>query len=342
MSIPTYKLLRRACKHMSISPSRRFATTLADTHSQEFTLPDGRILGFAEYGDPRGQPLLYFHGFPSSRLEASVMGDMARQRKIRLLAPDRPGFGRSSPQRGHRILDWPADVAAFVTGQNIERFAVMGASGGGPYALACARALPREMLTGVGLFASGPPWWAGRQHMSLTRRVTSRMANQWPWGLTILLQGLVDTARWLLGTAVIRKRLDAWLQGERNKTKPEPTSETSELQRPISEARDNLLRMLIDEPFRQGCEATVHEAKLLSANSWGFDFEDVEYEGVHVWHGAKDKNAPIALIRHMVDRLPRCRFTELSDDTHYTMFQHMAGALDDLIPKEATRSTSKT
>ncbi|CRK11802.1 hypothetical protein BN1723_009497 [Verticillium longisporum] len=125
MSIPTYKLLRRACHHLSISPGRRFATTLANTHCQEFTLPDGRILGFAGYGDPRGQPLLYFHGFPSSRLEASVMDDMARQRKIRLLALDRPGFGRSSTQPGQRILDWPADVAAFATGQNIERFAAI-------------------------------------------------------------------------------------------------------------------------------------------------------------------------------------------------------------------------
>ncbi|KAG7101183.1 hypothetical protein HYQ44_020447 [Verticillium longisporum] len=154
MSIPTYKLIRRACNHLSFSPGRSFATTLADMHCQEFTLPDGRTLGFAEYGDPRGQPLLYFHGFPSSRLEASVMDDMARQRKIRLLALDRPGFGRSSTQPGQQILDWPTDVVAFATGQNIDRFAVMGASGGGPYALACARALPREMLTGVGLFAS--------------------------------------------------------------------------------------------------------------------------------------------------------------------------------------------
>ena len=62
-------------------------------HDQTFALPDGRLLGFAEYGYPSGKPLLFFHGFPTSRLEASSGDDAARRRKLRLISIDRPGYG---------------------------------------------------------------------------------------------------------------------------------------------------------------------------------------------------------------------------------------------------------
>ncbi|KAM0331410.1 hypothetical protein ACHAQA_003083 [Verticillium albo-atrum] len=300
--------LRSAPRPSSPSTVRSLATAPPDLRRQTITLPDGRLLGFAEYGDPQGRPLLYFHGYPSSRLEASAADDLARQRNIRLLALDRPGFGLSSPQPGRQILDWPVDVAAFAKDKNLDRFAVMGLSGGGPYALACAKALPREMLTGVGLFASG----------------------------------LVSTTRWVLGTNMAQKRIDAWLEGERKKAKDEAKTPKSKPERPVSEARDDLLRMLIGEPFAQGSEAAVYEAKLLSSDSWGFDFERVDYDKVQIWHGAKDKNAPIALIRYMAERLPYCRLTELKDDSHYTMFQHVAGALDDLVPAKEVNPSSET
>lgn len=66
-------------------------------HNQTFKLPDGRVLGFAEYGSPDGKALLYFHGYPSSRLEGKPVDDMARRRGLRFIAIDRPGFGLSSP-----------------------------------------------------------------------------------------------------------------------------------------------------------------------------------------------------------------------------------------------------
>jgi pimeloyl-ACP methyl ester carboxylesterase len=101
-------------------------------------LPDGRLLGYAESGAPAGRAVLYFHGHPGARLEAGFLADPATRANVRLIGVDRPGMGLSTYQPGRRLLDWPADIAALADALAIERFAVVGLSGGGPYALACA------------------------------------------------------------------------------------------------------------------------------------------------------------------------------------------------------------
>ena len=112
----------------------------AENHKQ-FTLPDGRSLGYAAYGDPQGKPLFFFHGFPSSRLEAQFTEGVAGRLGARIIAIDRPGFGRSDFKKERRIRDWPDDVLALADALGIDRFAVLGVSGGGPYAAACAHVL---------------------------------------------------------------------------------------------------------------------------------------------------------------------------------------------------------
>jgi pimeloyl-ACP methyl ester carboxylesterase len=314
--------------------SNRTMTTRA-CQDQTFNLPDGRILGFAEYGNPDGAPLLYFHGYPSSRLEARPIDDMARRHGVRVLALDRPGFGLSSPQPHRRILEWPIDVQAFAQGMRLPRFAVLGVSGGGPFALACAYALPRGMLTGVGLFASATPWTRGAHHMSLYRRVVSLAATHWPGGLRLVMNAFVIVVRWIVTTRPVTRRLDSWLEAQwRKKEEAQPVAVEEGPKRTTMERRQELLRMLIDEPFAQKAEAAVHEAKLLSSQDWGFRLEDVEYDVVRIWHGAQDQNAPIAMIRYLAERLPHRVLREFEGDTHYTMFRHAEGALLELFPEK--------
>ena len=105
-----------------------------------------------EYGDPDGPVVLYFHGWPASRLEAGLISDLP----VRLLAFDRPGYGRSSPQPGRTLLDWPRDVANVADRLGLDRFHIVGLSGGAPYAAACAYALPRRVL-GAALVCPVPP-----------------------------------------------------------------------------------------------------------------------------------------------------------------------------------------
>lgn len=115
-------------------------------------LPDGRVIAVEEYGDPTGPVVLYFHGWPASRLEAGLIPDLP----VRLLALDRPGYGRSSPQPGRTLLNWPQDVADVADRLGLDQFHVVGLSGGAPYAVACAYGLPQRVL-GAALVCPVPP-----------------------------------------------------------------------------------------------------------------------------------------------------------------------------------------
>ncbi|MCG8093020.1 MAG: alpha/beta hydrolase, partial [Candidatus Thiodiazotropha endolucinida] len=99
-------------------------------------LPDSRHLAYAEYGDPEGVPAIYLHGFPGSRLEARLFDLPARQHGLRVIAPDRNGLGLSDPKPGRRLIEWAVDVEALADNLKLERFFLIGISGGGPYALA--------------------------------------------------------------------------------------------------------------------------------------------------------------------------------------------------------------
>jgi pimeloyl-ACP methyl ester carboxylesterase len=125
------------------------------------TLGDGRRLGYAEYGDPEGKPLFYCHGYPASRFEAALLDPAARKARVRIVAADRPGCGLSDFQPNRRILGWPNDVVELADALGIDRFAIVGVSGGGPYALACARKIPQRLTAaGVvcGLGPTSEPW----------------------------------------------------------------------------------------------------------------------------------------------------------------------------------------
>jgi pimeloyl-ACP methyl ester carboxylesterase len=101
-------------------------------------LPDGRSLAYAEFGDPDGRPVLFFHGTPGYRLNPWTTNAEMRSLEVRLIALDRPGVGRSTPRPQRRLLDWPDDVQTLAGSLGLERFAVVGFSNGGPHAAACA------------------------------------------------------------------------------------------------------------------------------------------------------------------------------------------------------------
>ena len=130
-------------------------------------LPDGRRLAYAQWGDLLGMPVFYCHGFPGSRLEAHLGDAAARRLGIRLIAPDRPGFGESTLQPHRRLSDWPDDLIALADSLELDRFHLLGVSGGGPYALACgqligARIALDSFVVGrsTGTMLNIPNWWS--------------------------------------------------------------------------------------------------------------------------------------------------------------------------------------
>ena len=258
-----------------------------------FHLPDGRTLGYAAYGDPQGNPLLYFHGWPSSRIEfAGLNGDaVAAALHARIIAVDRPGFGLSSYQPHHRFTDWPQEVARLADHLGFGRFAVMGYSAASPYTLACAHALA-DRLTAVG--------------------VVSGVAQ--PFSAPGATKGMPTIMLWM--TARIHPRL-TWLlfnmmkntitNGPRDQL-PKSAKQAMMAEADFAFIKEHPAAMAANmdggaEALRQGGLGPA-EAGALYWKPWGFRLEDI-YTKVHVWHGDADLNAPFAAHgKVLAERLP--------------------------------------
>ncbi|MFG6094797.1 alpha/beta hydrolase [Leptothoe sp. ISB3NOV94-8A] len=114
------------------------------------TLPDNRRLAYAEYGNPNGHPVLYFHGGGASRLEPLLLGDEVFIRLgLRLIAPDRPGIGQSNFQPNRGFSDWTKDVIFLADTLGLDKFSVLGVSSGGGYTAACAAKIPHRLYSAV-------------------------------------------------------------------------------------------------------------------------------------------------------------------------------------------------
>jgi pimeloyl-ACP methyl ester carboxylesterase len=121
-------------------------------------LGDGRRVAYAEFGAPDGVPVVNCHGAPSSRRERYFPdGDGYRRLGVRLIGIDRPGFGRSDPAPGRRIVDWPTDAEQVLDALRLEEVRLLALSAGVPYAFALARALPDRVRRVAAVGASPPP-----------------------------------------------------------------------------------------------------------------------------------------------------------------------------------------
>ncbi|MCB0946311.1 MAG: alpha/beta fold hydrolase, partial [Mycobacterium sp.] len=104
---------------------------------------EGRQLGFAEFGDPQGRAVFWLHGTPGARRQIPVEARVfAEQQGIRLIGVDRPGIGSSTPHQYENVLAFATDMQTMADVLGVGKMAVVGLSGGGPYALACAAAMP--------------------------------------------------------------------------------------------------------------------------------------------------------------------------------------------------------
>jgi pimeloyl-ACP methyl ester carboxylesterase len=123
---------------------------------RSLTLPDGRLLRVWEGGDPAGAPVVYFHGTPSSRLQAVSGHEAAVRQGVRLIAANRPGYG-AEPDAPTSLSSVAGDMVKLADLLRLDRFAVLGVSGGGPYAVASGAVAP-ERVAAVGVAAGVGPW----------------------------------------------------------------------------------------------------------------------------------------------------------------------------------------
>lgn len=143
-------------------------------------LPDGRRLCFAEYGDRQGRPVFYFQGFPGLCLEARLAEKISLSTNVRFIGIDRHCYGLSNFKSGRTFIDWADDVAGLANALGIYRFSILGVSGGGSYAAACACKIPHRLdAVGIvcpmgpvdvpGLMQNKP--WAYRRGLRLAGRL---------------------------------------------------------------------------------------------------------------------------------------------------------------------------
>jgi pimeloyl-ACP methyl ester carboxylesterase len=280
---------------------------------QTVSLPDGRVLGVAEHGDPHGIPLLFFPGTPGSRL-IHPPDEVTRARGVRLISIERPGFGLSSYQRRRTLLKWPRDVAACADALGLSRFAVAGLSGGGPYALACAYRLPHRVTAAAVIGGVGPvdvP--GGIDEMPRVRQLGAMVARYVPWLLRPVL--------WW--TSNPRRDIERFYE--------HMCSGASDVDRAVL-ARPEMKRLLTAsylEATRDGLRGFAREAVILS-NPWGFRLEDVRIP-VHLWHGEADHNVSLSAAQYVARTLPDCRATFLPDEGHWLVLTYWDRILGDLI-----------
>jgi pimeloyl-ACP methyl ester carboxylesterase len=211
------------------------------------TLADGRTLRCAEYGDPSGTPLLYLHGTGSSRLEGPTLDGAARARGVRVIAPDRPGFGASDPNPSATLSSWADDACSLLDALAVDRVAVAGTSGGAPHALATAARLGPRVTAAVTVNSS---FYAGgdlRARLGGRNRVAVAIASRFPM---VLLREVRS----------IPTMDDAALQRSAGPDGPL-------LSDPALAAQ---YRAMIAEGIRQGLDAARHEARLV-LRPWGLD-----------------------------------------------------------------------
>ena len=290
----------------------RFGASNAKAGEDRFLgLPDGRRLSYTEFGDPLGIPLFGFHGTPGSRFMFRLVHESARRLGLRIIAPDRPGFGLSDYQENRTLADWANDVRALADKLGLARFGVAGISGGGPYVAACAALLP-ERVTAAALVSPVGPLHSpdGPDNLPPAQIVTFRLLPR----ITPAMAGAFS-----IGRLMFLNASDSMYRMIMRRAGP---ADEHILLRP--EVRKNLLAGVI-EGLRPGVQGVVQEMKIF-AKPWNIPFEAIK-ASVLLWQGTADNNVPVAASLRLAEIIPSCKLFQIEGAGHYWIFDHVEEVL---------------
>lgn len=261
-------------------------------------LQDGRALGYAEYGDANGKPILFFHGWPGSRLFLRSLDSLTASCGARVIAPERPGFGLSDFQPSRKITDWVKDVTQLADFLQLDKFAIAGHSGGGPYVAACAALMP-ERLTVAALIGSFAPLDApnAMDGMMPANRNMFNLARRLPFLHRIMI------------TMMISGGAERFLQGMLSSL---PDVDKNVLASSEKSADD------IAQAFRNGVRGPVWDQYIL-ARSWGFDLKSIKMK-TYLWQGDQDVMVPYAMGQYFASAIPDCRANFCKGEGHMLIF----------------------
>lgn len=265
---------------------------MSDDH--EIALPDGRTLAFTDIGAENGPAVVYHHGAPGGRLELLALDAAFAAAGVRVITPDRPGYGRSSAQPVRTTADFTADVVALVDHLGVERFGVIGLSSGGPYVVACAALLGIRVVGAVVAAGNTDMTWPSAADGYLPSELRLMSLDD-PEAAVRLAEDTygADGARffddeWDLGTSD-----SAWLADETNAS---------------------ALSTAMAEAFRQGVDAYARDI-WVQGRGWSFDPAAITCP-VIVVHGAEDRLVPIGHSRHTASLVPGAELRVLDGVGH--------------------------
>jgi pimeloyl-ACP methyl ester carboxylesterase len=278
---------------------------------------NGGHIAYGEYGDTRGRPVFFCHGWPSSRTMAELTDAAGRDLGVRIISPDRPGISRSSLQSNRRLLDWPAVLRQFADHLELERFHILAISGGAPYAYASAWAMP-ECVRAIAVVSAAPPIVDLSDH-----------------------SGLLRLYRWMLALHRTRPKL---LRKLFYVAKPIAMIRPPIGFRPMllkllhpSDAivlRDNAAFEACFESARRAWRGSVEGVAIdaqIYAEPWGFRLEDIGVP-VRLWHGKQDRAFSFHVAEEVARRLPNCTARYIERAGHYSLpIRHMREILKDLV-----------
>ncbi|MFE2167318.1 alpha/beta fold hydrolase [Streptomyces sp. NPDC059447] len=278
---------------------------------------DGRALTVERWGDPDGKPVFLLHGMPGSRLGPAPRGMVLYQRRMQLIAYDRPGYGGSDRHPGRTVADVARDVAAIADAMGFDTFAVAGRSGGGPGALACAALLPDRVTRTAALVPMAPrdaedlDWFAGMAASNVKEYTT---ASSDPEELA---------ARLIPRAAGIAR---------------DPGRLLDELRRELT-ASDRMivsdagLRSMLLRNYREGVRTSAWgwiDDMLAFSSPWGFDPADIRCP-VLIWHGELDVFSPVGHARWLARRIPGATTTFDPAAAHFAALRALPDVLTWLL-----------
>ena len=271
-------------------------------------MPDGRILAYAEYGNPNGTPIFYFHGGQESRLSSGFMDDTASKKGIRIIAPDRPGIGLSSFQENRSFLDWAKDIEHLANHLELKAFSIFGLSGGAPHVLACAYTFPDRLRNVTIVSGTGPHDYNGK------------------------LKGVwfpVKLMHWF-AKSKNDKYLRSFITREYEVLKEKPDKRLRQLQKFLPKSDRKLLKENPSygiefikgslEAYSQGIEAVVQEWKLYVMD-WGIPLSEISTH-IDLWYGGGDKMAPKYRGFHYHDILQDSKLHLFEKEGHFSLIRN--------------------
>jgi pimeloyl-ACP methyl ester carboxylesterase len=280
-------------------------------------LENGAHLAYDEYGDANGVPVIFCHGWPSSRSMAQLSDEPARRVGVRIISPDRPGINGSSFVNERTLLDWPAVLRGFAAHFSLEKFYMLAVSGGAPYAYVSAWAMP-ERVKAVAVASGVPPIAELRSRAGLFRLHRAMLAvNEHN---PKLLRALFHVARPFASLQMslrcrpflrlILQRMDA--EALRDRRAFESCFESSRA------------------AWQASLEGVIADAEIF-AQPWGFPLEEIQTP-IHLWHGVKDRTFSFRLAKDLAQRFQNCRLEIVENAGHYSLpIRNMDRILADLI-----------